>query len=312
MRSGHPRSNRGPKCFAYKTKLCLVRAVSFMFLLSTSLTQLADQDDQLHLIGQGVSNLKQYSLAVKNEADLHVRLLDDINIEVDRATTGLESEGDRAQVLAKKSSNFRLYLAIVVLSAILVRMMTITAAAAFAAAAVIAAPPAAGATVCLAESPFGQALRTLQEHPWTSAALGRLQFDRQWLIVDGNNDFVTQRKVPKMALICPILTPFDPSTLAASPCPAQSITLTATDHAMKPLVVPVLSHGVERNVRVWKDRVDAIDQGDEAAAWVATFLGHPSYRLVRLKDSFKRPCDPAFAPDHETGTDRSEQTHAER
>ncbi|ETV99158.1 hypothetical protein H310_08561 [Aphanomyces invadans] len=79
-----------------------------------------DQDDQLHLIGQGVSNLKQYSLAVKNEADLHVRLLDDINIEVDRATTGLESEGDRAQVLAKKSSNFRLYLAIVVLSAILV------------------------------------------------------------------------------------------------------------------------------------------------------------------------------------------------
>ncbi|ETV99159.1 hypothetical protein H310_08562 [Aphanomyces invadans] len=319
------------------------------------------------------------------------------------------------------------------------RMMTITAAAAFAAAAVIAAPPAAGAT---AESPFGQALRTLQEHPWTSAALRRpldilspyirmeyavlglafvtmtasflmpylmsllmpsslsdgdargeieqailtarldaaskrsnayppqcpvrmtrgddavvqqynsklgtytltscgrtvdvpesqvapttvtdlfiypikscagirvahshvlrqgLQFDRQWLIVDGNNDFVTQRKVPKMALICPILTPFDPSTLAASPCPAQSITLTATDHAMKPLVVPVLSHGVERNVRVWKDRVDAIDQGDEAAAWVATFLGHPSYRLVRLKDSFKRPCDPAFAPDHETG-----------
>ncbi|ETV70875.1 hypothetical protein H257_13649 [Aphanomyces astaci] len=79
-----------------------------------------DQDDQLSLIGQGVSNLKQYSLSVKNETDLHVRLLDDINVDVDRATTGLEAEGDRAQILAKKSSNFRLYLAIVVLTAILV------------------------------------------------------------------------------------------------------------------------------------------------------------------------------------------------
>ncbi|RHZ34330.1 hypothetical protein DYB26_012108, partial [Aphanomyces astaci] len=81
---------------------------------------LLDQDDQLSLIGQGVSNLKQYSLSVKNETDLHVRLLDDINVDVDRATTGLEAEGDRAQILAKKSSNFRLYLAIVVLTAILV------------------------------------------------------------------------------------------------------------------------------------------------------------------------------------------------
>ncbi|KAF0724292.1 hypothetical protein Ae201684_016957 [Aphanomyces euteiches] len=79
-----------------------------------------DQDEQLNIIGQGVSNLKQYSLAVKNETDLHARLLDDINIDVDRATSGLESEGDRAEYVAKKSSNFRLYMAILVLSVILV------------------------------------------------------------------------------------------------------------------------------------------------------------------------------------------------
>ncbi|CAK4718046.1 unnamed protein product [Aphanomyces euteiches] len=79
-----------------------------------------DQDEQLNIIGQGVSNLKQYSLAVKNETDLHARLLDDINIDVDRATSGLESEGDRAEYVAKKGSNFRLYMAILVLSVILV------------------------------------------------------------------------------------------------------------------------------------------------------------------------------------------------
>ncbi|RHY07965.1 hypothetical protein DYB30_011843 [Aphanomyces astaci] len=89
-------------------------------LLAAYNNRAQDQDDQLSLIGQGVSNLKQYSLSVKNETDLHVRLLDDINVDVDRATTGLEAEGDRAQILAKKSSNFRLYLAIVVLTAILV------------------------------------------------------------------------------------------------------------------------------------------------------------------------------------------------
>ncbi|KAF0734372.1 hypothetical protein AaE_009154, partial [Aphanomyces astaci] len=81
-----------------------------------------------------------------------------------------------------------------------------------------------------------------------------------------------------------------------------AITLTATNGALDPLVVPVLTRGVQRSVRVWKDRLDAIDQGDAAAAWLAKFLGNPTFRLVRLKDTFKRPCDPEFAPDHITGT----------
>ncbi|RHZ35108.1 hypothetical protein DYB31_002182 [Aphanomyces astaci] len=82
----------------------------------------------------------------------------------------------------------------------------------------------------------------------------------------------------------------------------QAITLTATNGALDPLVVPVLTRGVQRSVRVWKDRLDAIDQGDAAAAWLAKFLGNTTFRLVRLKDTFKRPCDPEFAPDHITVT----------
>ncbi|KAF0700731.1 Aste57867_8785 [Aphanomyces stellatus] len=116
-----------------------------------------------------------------------------------------------------------------------------------------------------------------------------LQCDRQWLIVDSKNDFVTQRKHPKMALIHPRVDLDNPN----------SLTLTADGVA--PLVVPVLTRGTERNVRVWKDRIDAIDQGDAAAKWIAAFLDEPTFRLVRFKDSYSRQCDPAFAPDHETG-----------
>ncbi|CAK4076596.1 unnamed protein product [Aphanomyces euteiches] len=116
-----------------------------------------------------------------------------------------------------------------------------------------------------------------------------LAYDRQWLIVDGKNDFVTQRKQPKMALLQPVLDVNKP----------ESITLTGP--GMEPLVVPVTTRGIERNVRVWKDRIDSIDQGDAAAAWIAKFLDNPTYRLVYFKESFRRQCEIEFAPDHETG-----------
>lgn len=55
-----------------------------------------DQDQQLDLIGKGVSNLKTYSLTMKDETELHVRLLNEIDDDVSRATDGLTSEGTRA------------------------------------------------------------------------------------------------------------------------------------------------------------------------------------------------------------------------
>lgn len=55
-----------------------------------------DQDQQLDIIGRGVANLKNYSVSVKNESELHVRLLNEIDDDVTRAATGLESEGARA------------------------------------------------------------------------------------------------------------------------------------------------------------------------------------------------------------------------
>uniref|UniRef100_K3WQ79 t-SNARE coiled-coil homology domain-containing protein n=1 Tax=Globisporangium ultimum (strain ATCC 200006 / CBS 805.95 / DAOM BR144) TaxID=431595 RepID=K3WQ79_GLOUD len=92
-------------------------------LLSMQNQIMKDQDQQLDLIGRGVSNLKNYSLTVKDETELHVRLLNDIDDDVSRATNGLESEGERAAKVARQSNNFKLYVIIIILFAILIFLL---------------------------------------------------------------------------------------------------------------------------------------------------------------------------------------------
>lgn len=48
-----------------------------------------------------MANLKGYSLTMKDETELHVRLLNDIDDDVSRATDGLASEGSRAAQVRK-------------------------------------------------------------------------------------------------------------------------------------------------------------------------------------------------------------------
>ncbi|KAG1700319.1 hypothetical protein DVH05_012120 [Phytophthora capsici] len=92
-------------------------------LLSMQNQIMKDQDQQLDLIGQGVSNLRTYSLTVKDETELHVRLLNEIDDDVSRVTDGLESEGARAARVAKQSNNTKLYLIILVLVVILIFLL---------------------------------------------------------------------------------------------------------------------------------------------------------------------------------------------
>ncbi|RLN57965.1 hypothetical protein BBJ28_00005506 [Nothophytophthora sp. Chile5] len=92
-------------------------------LLSMQNQIMKDQDQQLDLIGQGVSNLRSYSMTVKDETDLHVRLLNEIDDDVSRATDGLESESARASRVAKQSNNTKLYLTILILVVILIFLL---------------------------------------------------------------------------------------------------------------------------------------------------------------------------------------------
>jgi len=73
---------------------------------------------------------------------------------------------------------------------------------------------------------------------------------------------------------------------------------------MPNLVVPVTrDEKYERSVRVWKSHCAAIDQGDAAAEWIRSYLGEAAngFRLVRMKDGFKREVNAKYAPGYQTG-----------
>jgi len=107
-----------------------------------------------------------------------------------------------------------------------------------------------------------------------------IRHDRELLIVDAATDtFLTQRELPRMALIAPQI--------------AEQI-LRAHAPGMAELVLPIAEAGPTREVGIWRDRCRAVDQGDEAAAWLSAFLGRPC-RLVRMDPDFVRPVDPTYA-----------------
>jgi MOSC domain-containing protein len=105
--------------------------------------------------------------------------------------------------------------------------------------------------------------------------------DREFMVIDRYGDFLTQRELPRLALIRPRRTE-DLLELSAPGMPLYWLT---------PLV-----EGGSTTVRVWRDHVAAIDQGDSVADWLSEFLGEHC-RLVRQVDSAIRHVDRAYATD---------------
>ncbi|CAN0377423.1 unnamed protein product [Pylaiella littoralis] len=78
-----------------------------------------DHDRMLEDLGRGVGRLKTQSVMINEETSLHVRLLDGMEGDAERASSGLETEARHAQKIREKSKTFNLYVIIVVLSVIL-------------------------------------------------------------------------------------------------------------------------------------------------------------------------------------------------
>ncbi|MGO9831040.1 MAG: MOSC domain-containing protein [Myxococcaceae bacterium] len=119
--------------------------------------------------------------------------------------------------------------------------------------------------------------------PLGAATLDRwgLQHDRNWMVVDRDGRFVSQRTQPRLALVEPNLGP-------------ERLTLRAP--AMPTLELPVSGRaGPQRSVSVWNDTCLALDQGDAAAAWFAQYLGLP-HRLVRIGAGYERAVAEASYP----------------
>jgi uncharacterized protein YcbX len=99
-----------------------------------------------------------------------------------------------------------------------------------------------------------------------------LDLDRAWMVVDAQGVFVTQRELPRMALIRPQIK-------------LSEVVLRAPGMLALHLSVDIVEEPVK--VRVWEDEVAAYDMGAVAAQWFTDFLGRP-LRLVRFDPEHRR------------------------
>jgi uncharacterized protein YcbX len=105
--------------------------------------------------------------------------------------------------------------------------------------------------------------------------------DREWMVVDGNGRFVTQREHPRLALV-------ETSALDAR------VTLAAPGVGWCEL--PDSTAGTARDIVVWQSQVRGFDAGDDVARWISAFLG-ASLRVVQFDRSRQRACNPEYAGD---------------
>jgi uncharacterized protein YcbX len=99
-----------------------------------------------------------------------------------------------------------------------------------------------------------------------------LEFDRAWMLVDEHGGFVSQRELPRMALVQPTLRALD-LVLRAPGMLALHVSL---DTVHEPVRVTVRG-----------DALRAFDMGDLAAQWFSDFLGR-RLRMVRFDPDQRR------------------------
>jgi uncharacterized protein YcbX len=102
--------------------------------------------------------------------------------------------------------------------------------------------------------------------------------DREWVIVDADGEFLSQREYPKLALVETRMTP-------------SSLRVKAP--GMLQLEVPFASEGDVVKARVWNDTVAAVTQGEIADAWLSNYLGIPA-RLLRFDPEHRRLASPRW------------------
>ena len=105
-------------------------------------------------------------------------------------------------------------------------------------------------------------------------------WDREWLVVDPDDRFVTQREIPTLALVA---TSIERGALVLA---------TAARPPLEISLAPL--QGATREVVVWGSVIRARDAGDEAAAWFTSALGC-EVRLVRFDPAHRRLCNPIWA-----------------
>jgi uncharacterized protein YcbX len=99
-----------------------------------------------------------------------------------------------------------------------------------------------------------------------------LEFDRAWMVVDGEGEFLSQREAPRLQLVRPAFRNGE-LMLRAPGMLALHLRLDAAEAACR--------------VRVWDDVLMACDMGDLAAQWFSDYLSRP-LRLARFDPQQRR------------------------
>jgi uncharacterized protein YcbX len=102
-----------------------------------------------------------------------------------------------------------------------------------------------------------------------------LDLDRAWMVVDPAGRFVSQRELPRMALVQTTLK-------------SEELILRAP--GMLALHIALDRVEVRTEAEVWSDRVAAYDMGPLCAQWFSDLLGRP-LRLVRFDPDVRRLAD---------------------
>ncbi|GAA3076503.1 MOSC domain-containing protein [Streptosporangium carneum] len=107
-----------------------------------------------------------------------------------------------------------------------------------------------------------------------------IRHDRALMLVTPSGRHLSQREVPRMALLRPVydgwklrIDPVDPAVVET------------------PLVLDVRRDGPARDITLFRAPSRGVDQGDAAAGWFSAVLGVPC-RLVSFPDDLVRPVDP--------------------
>lgn len=124
-----------------------------------------------------------------------------------------------------------------------------------------------------------KSLAGIQVEQWPVDKTG-LRYDRKWMLVGRNGEFLSQRRLPKMALI---------KTHAAD----TRLILSAP--GQDDIALPLESHaGEDIEVGIWQDRCLAKTVGNGIDSWLSSFL-QSECRLVYHPNDRIRQVDPNYA-----------------
>lgn len=113
-----------------------------------------------------------------------------------------------------------------------------------------------------------------------------LQYDRRWMLVTPDGNFISQRKFPQLALLQVVLA-------------QDALLVFDKRNRSKQIRIPFDSTTEKTiQVRVWDDSMDAELVGNEFDLWFSKMLG-TEVLLVRMPEKTKRPVDRKYAKNGE-------------